>query len=176
MDSARVGSNVRRIKEKRKLIGKVSIHNTHHTHIQPFYSSLDFVQNNPGEPVPEETFTHSHPSWSSNIPICFLHLQRSMASSLFNPRTLQSFPQSLSMFSLVYLLAWHPPLHTPYISSSSHCLLFATCAHTIATCFAVVSTIEFMSSNPSLPLNSLLGTLSCSFTPHIHLTILISAL
>jgi len=33
-----------------------------------------------GEPVPEETFTHSHPSWSSNIPICFLHLLRSTAS------------------------------------------------------------------------------------------------
>jgi len=31
-------------------------------------------------------------------------------------------PQSLSKFSLVYLLAWHPPLHTPYISSSSHYL------------------------------------------------------
>jgi len=35
---------------------------------------------------------------------------------------------------------------------------------------------EIMSSKPSLPLNSLLGTLSCNFTPHIHLTILISAL
>jgi len=34
---------------------------------------------------------------------------------------------------------------------------------------------EIMSSNPSLSLNSLLGILSCSFTPHIHLTILISA-
>jgi len=32
-----------------------------------------------------------------------------------------------------------------------------------------------MLSNPSLSLNPLLGTLSCSFTPHIHLTILISA-
>jgi len=31
------------------------------THTQPFYSSLDPVQDNPGEPVPEETFTHSHP-------------------------------------------------------------------------------------------------------------------
>jgi len=28
-------------------------------------------------------------------------------------------PESLSKFSLVYLLAWHPPLHTPYISSPS---------------------------------------------------------
>jgi len=35
--------------------------------------------------------THSHSSWSSNIPICFLHLLRSMVSSLFNPRALQSF-------------------------------------------------------------------------------------
>jgi len=35
---------------------------------------------------------------------------------------------------------------------------------------------EIMSSIPSLSLNPLLGTLSCSFTPlHIHLTILISA-
>jgi len=32
--------------------------------IQPFYSSLDFVRDNP---VPEETFTHSHLSLSSII-------------------------------------------------------------------------------------------------------------
>jgi len=44
---------------------------THNT--QPFYGSLDFVRDNLGEPVQEETFTHSHPSWSSNIPICFLY-------------------------------------------------------------------------------------------------------
>jgi len=30
------------------------------THTQPFYSSLDFVQDNVGELVPEETFNHSH--------------------------------------------------------------------------------------------------------------------
>jgi len=35
--------------------------------LQPFYCSLDFVQDNPSEPVPEETFTHSHLSWSSII-------------------------------------------------------------------------------------------------------------
>ena len=39
-----------------------------HTHTQPFYGSLDFVQDNEGEPIPEETFTHSHLSWSSFIP------------------------------------------------------------------------------------------------------------
>ena len=39
------------------------------------------------------------------------------------------FFHSLSKFSLVYLLAWHPPLHSPYISSPNHCLLFAAHAH-----------------------------------------------
>jgi len=29
-----------------------------HTRTQPFYGSMDFVQDNPGELVPEETFTH----------------------------------------------------------------------------------------------------------------------
>jgi len=48
------------------------------------------------------------------------------------------FPQSLSKFSLVYLLAWHLPLHTPYISSPNHYLLFTAHAHTIVTCSAVV--------------------------------------
>jgi len=38
-----------------------------HTYTQPFYGSLDFVRNNPGEPVPEETFAHSHLSWSSIV-------------------------------------------------------------------------------------------------------------
>jgi len=87
------------------------IHTHTHTHT-PFYGSMDFVGDNLGEPVPEETFTHSHLSWSSIVPICFIHLLRSMVSSLFNSRTRQTFPQSLSKFSLVYLLAWHPPLHT----------------------------------------------------------------
>ena len=32
------------------------------------------------------------------------------------------FFHNLCKFSLVYLLAWHPPLHTPYISSPNHCI------------------------------------------------------
>jgi len=40
-----------------------------------------------------------HSSWSSIIPICFLHLLRHMASSVFNPRALQSFSTiSLQVF------------------------------------------------------------------------------
>jgi len=36
------------------------MHNTHtRTTILPFYGCMDFVRDNPGEPVPEETFTIS---------------------------------------------------------------------------------------------------------------------
>jgi len=48
------------------------------------------------------------------------------------------FAQSLFKSSLLYLLVWHPPLHTPYVSSSNYFLLFTTPANAIATCFAVV--------------------------------------
>jgi len=41
------------------------------------------------------------------------------------------FAQPLSKSLLVYLLVWHPPLHTPYISSLNRCFLFATHAHSI---------------------------------------------
>jgi len=43
-------------------------HGSTHTHTQSFYGSMDFVRDNPGEPVPEETFTHSHLLWSSIVP------------------------------------------------------------------------------------------------------------
>jgi len=33
---------------------------------------MDFVWDNPGEPVPEETFNHSHLSWSSVVPYLLL--------------------------------------------------------------------------------------------------------
>jgi len=56
--------------------------------------------------------------------------------SIYMPNSL--FAQFLSKFYLLYLLAWHPTLHTPYISSPNHCLLFAAHAHTITICFAVV--------------------------------------
>ena len=82
-----------------------------HKHIQPFYSSLDFVRDNPGESVPEETFTHSHLSRSSVIP--------SSASSIYyDPWHLPcSIYVTDSLFFTISvqvffgnLLAWHPPL------------------------------------------------------------------
>jgi len=142
------------------------------THTQPFYGSLDFVRDNPGEPVPEETFTHSHSSWSSIISICFLHLLRSMTSSLFNPRALQFFSTiSLQFFGLPLGLSPSTSysIHFFTQSLSSFC---NTCPH-IATCFAVVTRLCHLIL---VSLSTLLGTLSCNFTPHIHLTILVSAL
>jgi len=137
--------------------------------LQPFYGSLDFVQDNLGE-LKEHSPTQTYRGQQSSL-ICFLHLLQSMASPLFNLRAWQSFSTISVQVFFVYLLAWHPPLHTPYIYSPN-CLLFAAHAHTIGTCFAVVPKLCHLIL---VSLNPLLGTLSCSLMPHIHLTILISA-
>ena len=80
--------------------------------------------------------THTYRGHQSFL-ICFIyHDPWHPPFSIYMPDSL--FPQSLSKFSLVYLSDRHLPLHTPYISSANHCLLFATHAHTIATYFAVV--------------------------------------
>jgi len=94
-------------------------------HTQPLYGSLDFVQDNPGEPVPEETFTHSQSSWSSVIPVCFLHLLPSMASSLFNPHALQSFwPTVLSVEPMVQYVVC---LSVVCLSSVTFCIVAKRC-------------------------------------------------
>jgi len=74
------------------------------------------------------------------------------------------FPQSLSKFPLVYLLAWH--LH----------FILHTFLQVIIVFFSQHIPVPKLSSNHSLSLNPLLGILSCSFTPYIYLTILIFAL
>jgi len=87
-----------------------------------------------------------------------------IASSLFNLRAWQFFAPPLSTSSLVHLLVSNHPLHTPYISSPNHCLLFATHVNTIATCFAVVARICHL-----FPISVSIFTLMSQ----IHLTILI---
>ena len=94
----------------------------------------------------------NHPLSASSIfynpwhPLCSIYVPDSV------------FPQSLSNF------LWS--------SSPNHCLLFATHAHTIRTCFTVVQKLCHLIL---VSLNPFLGSLSCSVMPHIHLTILISA-
>ena len=91
-----------------------------------------------GEPVPEETFTNSHLSWSSTI-LYKLSLSTTIYSILPVQFTcLTVFLNNLSPSPLCYLLFWNPPLHTPYISSPNHSLLFTTHTHTITTCFVVI--------------------------------------
>jgi len=45
----------------------LTVSHTHTHNTQPFYGSVEFVRENPGEPVPEETFTHYQLSPSSTI-------------------------------------------------------------------------------------------------------------
>ena len=123
-----------------------------HTHTQLFYGSLDFVRDNPCEPVPEETFTHSHSSWSSIIPICFLHLLQSMASSLLNPHALQSFSTiSVQVFfglplGLSPSTSYSIHFFTQSLSSFRNTRPYY---HSLFCC-----STEIMSFNPGLPLNS----------------------
>jgi len=70
--------------------------------------------------------------------ISFFHLPRSIASSVFKLCAWQSFCTTSLHVLFGLPLGLEPPPHIPYISSPNHCLLFATHAHTIATCFAVV--------------------------------------
>ena len=193
----------------------------HHTHTQPFngpWSGTTRV----GRYQKKHSPTHAHSDhWTSFIN--FLHLLRSIASSLFSLRTWQSsLTTSLqvlwsSCWSWTLYFIFHAFLHplTPTrckwrkmikearwsgwvwvgecsfwyrptrvvpdqrplngrcccCSSPNH-HLFAAHAHTIAACSAV---IPMLSSIPNLSLSSLLGILSFSLMPHIHLTILISA-
>jgi len=86
-----------------------------------------FLRDYPGELVPEETITHSYLSQSS---INLYQLPPSTAIHSILPiqfsRLTVFFAQPLSKFSLVYLLSWHPPLHTythtqPFYCSSGIC-------------------------------------------------------
>jgi len=105
---------------------------------QPFYSSLSGTTQ-----VSQYQQKHSPTHHPDHHPIfiSFFHLPRSIASSLFKLRDWQSFcTTSLHvLFGLPLGWHWSPPPHIPYISSPNQCAIFAAHAHTIATCFAVVS-------------------------------------
>jgi len=117
--------------------------------------------------------THTHRGHQSSH-ICFIHLIRSMASSLFNRRAWQS----LSTISL-HVLFGLPLGMAPATSYSTHFFtqllssFRSTCPY---HCSLFRWSTKIMSSNPRVSLKPLLGILSGSFTSHIHLTILISAL
>ena len=88
--------------------------------------------------------THTHPDHRASF-IIFLHLQRSMASSLFNLRAWQSSRTTSSRSSLVFPLVLDPQLDAPYISSPSHRHLFATHDRTSAACSAAIPILPLVS-------------------------------
>ena len=51
--------------------------------------------------------THTYRGYQSSL-ICFIHLLRSMASSLFNPRAWQSHSKPFTWNSILWLNATHP--------------------------------------------------------------------
>jgi len=96
----------------------------------------------PGLPGWAGTRRNTHPPNHPDhhpIFISFFHLLRSIASSLFKLRAWQSFCTTSLHVLFGLPLGLEPPPHIPYVSSPNQCLLFAAHAHTIATCFAVVS-------------------------------------
>ena len=131
---------------------------------------MAFVRDNQGRPVPEKTLTHSHPTWSSDI---LYHLPpfTTIHGILFVHFTcLTILLDNLSPGLPLGLGPWTSySIHFFTQLSSS---FFSTCPYQLSPFCCKTSA---MSSIPSLSLSSLLGSLSFSLTPHIHLTILISA-
>jgi len=117
--------------------------------------------------------TYTYHAHQSSL-ICFIHLLWSVASSLFNQRASQSFSTiSVQVFFGLPLGLAPSTSYSMHFFTQSLSSFRNTCPYhrNLFHC-----STEIMSSNPSLSLNPLVGILSCSFTPHIHLTILISAL
>ena len=115
---------------------------------------------------------HTHPGQRTSF-ITFLHLQRSTASSLFSLRAWQSSPTTSFQVLFGLPLGLEPSTsYSMHFFTQSSSSFRSTCPyqHSLFCC-----NINAMSSTPSLSLSSLLGSLSFSLTPHIHLTILISA-
>jgi len=116
--------------------------------------------------------THTYRGHQSSL-ICFLHLLWSIASSLINLCAWQSFSTiSLQVFFGASLDLAPSTSYSIYFFTQSFSSSRSTCPY---HCNLFCCSTEIMLSNPSLSLNSLLGTLSCSSMPRIHLTILIFA-
>jgi len=110
--------------------------------------------------------TPTHPDHRTSF-INFLHSILCVHCVLDSPLW-----QPLSRSSVVFLLVLDPLLHTPCISSPSHYLLFVGHAHTIEACCAVIPTLCHLYL---ISLSAPYLEICLSLTPHIHLTILISA-
>ena len=152
------------------------LHTQARTHTHNHLTSL--VRDNPGMPVTEETLTDSYPTWSSDIvyhlpPVTTIHgilfVQFTCLTILSN--NLSPGPIWFSSWSWAFnfILSASYSIHFFTQSSSS---FRSTCPYQRSLFCCNTNAVSFI---PSLSLNYLLGSLSFSLTPHIHLTILISA-
>jgi len=116
--------------------------------------------------------SHTYHGHQSSL-ICFLHLTRSMASSLFNLCAWQSFC-TISV-QVLYGLPLSLAPCTSYCMSFFTQLVSSFCITCPYHCSLFCCITKIMSSISSLSLGPLLGTLSFSLMQHIHLTILISS-
>ena len=108
-----------------------------HTHTQSFNGHSSGTTR-VGRYQKKHSPTHTHPD----------HWHPLSSSSIYNDQwhplcscfyVLDSpLVQPLSRSSFVFLLVLDPQLHTPYISSPNHHLLFTAHAHTKATCSAAI--------------------------------------
>jgi len=103
-------------------------HTHTHTHTQPFNGLLSGTTR-VGRYQKKHSPTHTHPDHRTSFiifhqwhPLCSFYV---LDSPLVQP---------LSRSSLVFLLVLDLQLHTPYISSPNHHLLFTAHAHTNAAC------------------------------------------
>jgi len=80
-----------------KQVQNLNFEHNHNTHTQPFNSPLSGT-NRVGQYQKKHSPNYTHPDNQRSF-INFLHLLRSTASSLFNVRIWQSFPQPLSRSS-----------------------------------------------------------------------------
>jgi len=130
-----------------------------------------FVQDYTGEPVPEETFAHSHLSWSSAI-LCQLSPSAMIHSIL---------PVQFTCLSVFLHNLFPSPVWSPSWSVTLHFVLH-TFLHPIIVFFRKTCpyqrnlfccSTEIMSFNPGL--SQLFTWNSFTFTLHIHPSILIFA-
>jgi len=120
----------------------------------------------PGEPVPEETFTHSHQSWSSIILYLLLPSFTIHGIHLVQFTCLTVFFHNLCPSFLGLLVGLAPSTSCSiHFFTQSLSSFHSTCPyhHNLFCC-----SIEIMSFNPSLSLNPLLATVSFCLTPHVH--------
>ena len=121
----------------RHMVQHTQTHTHTHTHAQPFNGLLfGTTRVYMGRDQKKHSPTHTHPDHRTSF-ITFLHLQRSMASSLFSLQAWQS--SRTTSLQVLFGLPLGLGLSTSCsMHFFSHYHLFAAHAHTNTACFAAI--------------------------------------